>query len=509
MYRSDVSGVGNGNTATTGFAKATNQPWNQTYHLAVSQQRPNRLILGLQDNGSNKSWERRRRPGPDGPGAAQLGRCGRRRRSLQRVRPDRRQHLLHVLAVLGRRLAQLLAPHRQRDGDDDRKRRAVQRHRQAPNNRYTTDAPIVTDPNIPPKDADGTQPPNALYIGRRDHRALAEPRHVVHARSRRRPLPQSNYTDPDPSLPGHVPADEVDTGLYSNLYGAVTYLAPAKSATPVPYAQVIYAGTDTGKVWKTADAGATWVQMQGLPTRWVNRIIADPDDANHAYIAFSGFRQGDDAANVWETRDGGTSWQNISSNMPNGPVEMIEYDPMGNVLFAATDVGVFDHKDGDGYWYKISVGLPQVPMIDVKLSGDRKTLYVATFGRSTFKLNLSTDATDGGGAAAARAARCRRRWRSRSARRATFGPFQPGRRQGRTRVDDGERDLDRRRRDAERLGPVLSDQRVRSRCPEPVQVAFCEVVVDGARGQRPGDDLVQAAHRRQHRRCAPAATRRR
>ena len=115
----------------------------------------------------------------------------------------------------------------------------------------------------------------------------------------------------------------------------------------MPYAQVIYAGTDTGLVWKTADAGATWTRMQGLPTRWVNTIIADPDNPNHAYIAFSGFRQGDDAANVWETQDGGATWVNISHNMPNGPIEMLEYDPKGNVLFAATDVGVFDRKDGD------------------------------------------------------------------------------------------------------------------------------------------------------------------
>ena len=114
--------------------------------------------------------------------------------------------------------------------------------------------------------------------------------------------------------------------------------------------------------------------MQGLPERWVNYIIADPDDHNHAYIAFSGFRQGDDAANVWETKDGGATWQNISYNMPNGPVEMLEYDPKADVLFAATDVGVFDHKDGDPYWYKISVGMPQVPVLDLKLRADGKGL---------------------------------------------------------------------------------------------------------------------------------------
>ena len=35
--------------------------------------------------------------------------------------------------------------------------------------------------------------------------------------------------------------------------------------------------------------------------------------------------------------------------------------------------------------------------MDIKLSGDGKELFVATFGRSIWKLPLSVDATDGGG----------------------------------------------------------------------------------------------------------------
>ena len=386
MYRSETSGIGTGQGI---WIPATNQPWNQAYHLSVSQQRPNRLLQGLQDNGSKKTWSATD-PVPTDPELRNWNDAGGGDGHQNAIDPTD-DTIFYTCSqssgagshscsrwtetsIRGTRLAQF-----------------------GTNNRYTTDAPIVTDPNVPPKEADGTQPPNALYIGG-----------AIIGRSLNRgtsfdpisptPLPQSNYTDPDPSLPGHVPANEVDIGLYTNLYGAVTALAPAKSPTPVSYAQVIYAGTDTGKVWKTSDAGATWTQMQGLPTRWVNSIIADRDDSNHAYIAFSGFRQGDDAANVWETRDGGTTWQNISSNMPNGPVEMLEYDAIGNVLFAATDVGVFVHKDGEAHWYTISVGMPDVPVLDVKLSGDHKTLYAATFGRSVFKLSLSTDATDGGGA---------------------------------------------------------------------------------------------------------------
>jgi len=34
----------------------TYQPWNQSYHLAVSQQNPSRLATGLQDNGSVRTW---------------------------------------------------------------------------------------------------------------------------------------------------------------------------------------------------------------------------------------------------------------------------------------------------------------------------------------------------------------------------------------------------------------------------------------------------------------------
>src|SRR4051794_31449731 len=56
MYRSDSNGVGTGNTPANGWGKASNQPWNQSYHLSVSQQNAQRLTTGLQDNGSVRTW---------------------------------------------------------------------------------------------------------------------------------------------------------------------------------------------------------------------------------------------------------------------------------------------------------------------------------------------------------------------------------------------------------------------------------------------------------------------
>jgi len=120
----------------------------------------------------------------------------------------------------------------------------------------------------------------------------------------------------------------------------------------------------------------------------VNAIVVDPTNANHVYVAFSGYREGDLAANVWETTDGGDTWQNVSGNLPNAPVEMLTYDQPRDTLYAATDLGVFYDKNGKHNWARVGRGLPNSPMLDAKISGDDKTLYAATFGRSVWSIPI-------------------------------------------------------------------------------------------------------------------------
>ena len=241
------------------------------------------------------------------------------------------------------------------------------------------------------------------------HRPLAQPRRATMI-SRSTPTPRRNPTTrPDPSLPGPVPADEIDLGPlrqpvrrdHGDRAGQVgrRRSRTRRRSTPAPTP----AGVEDDRRRRDTGRGC-----RACPQRWVNSIIVDPDNADHAYVAFSGFREGDDAANVWETHDGGATWANISQNLPNGPVEMIEYDARHDVLFAATDVGVFDHKDGDATGTRSASGCRTVPVLDVKLSGDGKTCSRRRSG-ARLEAPLSTDATDGGGAGAA--APCRRRWR--------------------------------------------------------------------------------------------------
>jgi hypothetical protein len=205
--------------------------------------------------------------------------------------------------------------------------------------------------------------------------------------------------DSPQSLPGVVPPDQINPdSAYLNTYGAVTEIAPAKSTgTPTTPSSTIYAGTDTGKVWKTTNATASdpsdiqWTQLGAgvLPRRWVTTMVVDPTDADHAYVGFASYnsdKQAQPAANVWETTDGGATWTDITANLPNTPVWMLTYDQSHNQLYAATDFGAFYLENGQKSWTRLGTGLPNAAVTDLKFSGDGQTIYVATYGRGIYQI---------------------------------------------------------------------------------------------------------------------------
>src|SRR4051812_7584630 len=56
VYLGDDGGIYRSDNNGTSWIHGTNMPWLQLYHVAVSQTRPNRIAIGLQDNGSNRSY---------------------------------------------------------------------------------------------------------------------------------------------------------------------------------------------------------------------------------------------------------------------------------------------------------------------------------------------------------------------------------------------------------------------------------------------------------------------
>ncbi len=153
--------------------------------------------------------------------------------------------------------------------------------------------------------------------------------------------------------------------------------------------QKIVVGTDDGNVWITQNGGSTWNKISDqLPNRWVTKVLTDRDDPNTLYVTFSGFRYGEDYGHVYKSIDNGNSWTNISSNLPDVPVNSIVKDMYGK-LYLATDIGVMVSSDEGTGWEILGENMPSLIVTDIHLHEPTKTLYAATYGRSSYKMDIS------------------------------------------------------------------------------------------------------------------------
>ena len=106
---------------------------------------------------------------------------------------------------------------------------------------------------------------------------------------------------------------------------------------------MIYAGTDTGKLWKTSDAGENWTQM--TPTGPAD-ALGERDHRRPCRLAITprhvlGLPRGRQGREHLETKNGGASWTNISGNLPNAPLDAVVLDTADDVVIVSGDLGVY------------------------------------------------------------------------------------------------------------------------------------------------------------------------
>ncbi|PQB04995.1 T9SS type A sorting domain-containing protein [Aureitalea marina] len=154
---------------------------------------------------------------------------------------------------------------------------------------------------------------------------------------------------------------------------------------------LILVGTDDGKVWVTEDGGENWNAVStGLPDRWVTKVLTDTEDSNTIYVTFSGYRFGEDNGHVYRSTNLGANWTNIGTSLPDVPVNDIVKDDFGN-LFLGTDIGVIGSDDEGNSWAPVGTNLPSVVITDMHLDQANDLLYVGTYGRSSYRLDISTN----------------------------------------------------------------------------------------------------------------------
>ncbi len=115
-------------------------------------------------------------------------------------------------------------------------------------------------------------------------------------------------------------------------------------------------------------------------------IDVNPDDPNTAYVVFSGFG----TSHLFKTTDAGNSWIDKGAGLPDVPTSAIVIDPdYTDRIYLGNDLGVFVSLDGGDTWETFSDGLVDaVIVMDLNISPSNRKLRCVTHGSGVFERPL-------------------------------------------------------------------------------------------------------------------------
>ncbi len=124
-------------------------------------------------------------------------------------------------------------------------------------------------------------------------------------------------------------------------------------------ANILYAGTADGGIWKTTNGGAAWAPLGDmLPSLAVSSLIMDPVNFDVLYAGTGeGAYNGDSVqgAGVFQTVDAGQHWTQMpGTNTPDFYyVNKLVLSPASGRLYAATRTGVWRYNAAAGAWAQL------------------------------------------------------------------------------------------------------------------------------------------------------------
>jgi len=169
-------------------------------------------------------------------------------------------------------------------------------------------------------------------------------------------------------------------------------------------------GMPGGEVWVTTNAGVTLmtnVTQNVNPNGYaISSVAMDRSDATGktAYVGIMGFSTlSYPTSHVWKTANAGTSWVDWTSagptGLPDAPVNALLVDSQAGQVYAGTDVGVFVSSTTTASWTEVGPApgpgvsgfLPNAPVTALQLfnpDAGTKTLVASTYGRGIWNYAL-------------------------------------------------------------------------------------------------------------------------
>lgn len=158
--------------------------------------------------------------------------------------------------------------------------------------------------------------------------------------------------------------------------------------------EVIYTGSDDGKVYVTKDGGNNWTDissgLKGLPEgSWIPQIKASHTQKGHALLVANDYRRFNYEPYAYRTTNYGKSWDRIvdKEDVESYTLSIIEDPEENNLMFLGTDDGLYVSIDAGKEWIKYTHGFPTVSVKDLVIHPREQDLVIGTFGRAAWILD--------------------------------------------------------------------------------------------------------------------------
>ncbi len=174
--------------------------------------------------------------------------------------------------------------------------------------------------------------------------------------------------------------------------GAEVYPGISALAVSPLDGNVIWAGSDDGRVHVTTDGGTTWqsVRPPQLPAwSWVSSIQPDYAAKGTAYLSARRYMWDDFHPYVFKTTDFGAHWTEITAGLPSDSyVFDLRQDPADpELLFLGTKNTVYVSLDAGAQWLPLKLNLPTAQVRDLAIDTRQGMVVAATHGRSFWALD--------------------------------------------------------------------------------------------------------------------------
>jgi len=182
-------------------------------------------------------------------------------------------------------------------------------------------------------------------------------------------------------------------GLTSDVTAAENYTTISAIAPSKIERDVIWTGSDDGRVHISKDGGQNWSRIdakaRGVDAgAWVPMITPSPHDAATAFVVFDDHRRSDMNPYVYRVDNYGARWTRLSTEGMSGYALSVLQDAVDpDLLFVGTEFGLHISNDAGESWTKFTAGLPTVSVMDMAIQERENDLVLGTHGRAAYVID--------------------------------------------------------------------------------------------------------------------------